>query len=586
MKGRLIPLALTVSLLLGMGLLFAMQGSDDAKFQKTLDAFLDEYWQFYPTAATLAGYHKYDSAIEDFAESTLEKRLNSLDAFNKDFVSKITEANLSADIQIDRSIILDVLEYDKFRHENLVPWEYNPLLYNEIILGSVQSLMQGDFAPLDVRAKSAFERLRQLSGFMKQAKDNLKTPAQLFTETAITEFPGILKFYREELPGLIGGVAADTRSKISAELPKLDAALGDYQKFLTNTLLPRSTGNPTLGDQAHLKLLRLTVQGSIMTEELLARAKADYNNIRREMLLVAAPFYKIMYPEVNLEQMNRPQEEIRNIVIKGVLDKIQGEHPQAADFFSAVKTSAEAVKSFLEKKALIAAPSDTPAILPMPLDRQAGTMSILDTPGGYETSGKYAVYIRPIPENTPADRTESFLREFNDFYLPFWTAARIYPGRFLPTYLSRKNPSLVRKIFPNQPLLIGWSMTMGEQLINAGYGNYDLRMRLNQLKQQLKAVIDFQMELNIHQAAMSKDQVIAYYTRGGFVTEAEAERLYNQILLKPGEAAYAYIGMQEIGDLEKDYKKIKGEAFNRKEFFEKILAQGAIPLRLLKNKIQ
>ena len=44
MKGRLILLALTVSLLLGMGLLFAMQGSDDAKFQKTLDAYLDEYW--------------------------------------------------------------------------------------------------------------------------------------------------------------------------------------------------------------------------------------------------------------------------------------------------------------------------------------------------------------------------------------------------------------------------------------------------------------------------------------------------------------------------------------------------------------
>lgn len=586
MKGRFIPLALTVSLLLGMGLLLAMQGPDDAKFQKTLDSFMDEYWQFYPTAATLAGYHKYDAAVEDFAESTLEKRLNSLDVFNKDFVSKITEANLSADNQIDRNIILDVLEYDKFRHENLVPWEYNPLLYNEIILQSIQSLMHGDFAPLDVRAKSAYERLRQLPNFMKQAKESLKTPPQLFTETAIAQFPGIMKFYKEELPGLIGGASADLRSKISADLPKVFAALEDYQRFLTNTLLARSTGTPNLGDQAHLKLLRLTVQGSLLIDELLARAKADYNNIRREMLLVAAPFYKIMYPEVNLEQMNRPQEEIRNIVIKGVLDKIQGEHPQAEDFVSRVQNLAEDLKSNLEKKSLISAPGETPAIVPMPQQDQGVTLTLLSAPGSYETSGKYRIEVSPVPGNFSPDKTESFLREFNNFYMPFWTAARVYPGKFLPVFLTRKTASVVRRIFPNQPLLMGWSPSLCEQLPFAGYGNYDLRLRLNQLKQQLKAVIDFQMELNIHQAAMPKDQVVAYYTRGGFVTEAEAERLYKQILLKPGEAAYTYIGIQEINDLEKDYKKIKGDAFNRKEFYEKILAQGAIPLRLLKNKIQ
>ncbi len=586
MKRRLIPLALAVSLLLGMGLLFAMQGPEDAKFQKTLDSFLDEYWKFYPTAATLAGYHKYDATLEDFSEGTLDKRLTSLDTFNKDFVSKITEAGLSPDAKIDRDMILDALEYDKFRHENLVPWEYNPLLYNEIILNSVQGLMKADFASLDVRAKNAYERIRQLPGFMKQAKESLKTPAQLFTQTAIDQFPGIIKFYKEELPGLIGGVNGDTRSKLNAELPKLNAALEDYHKFLTGSLLSKSTGNPMLGDQAHLKLLRLTVQGSILTEELVARAKADYNNIRREMLLVAAPFYKIMYPEVNLEQMNRPQEEIRTIVIKGVLDKIQGEHPQASDFFSSVKTQAETVKSYLEKKGLVSTPADTPAILPMPVELQAGTLTLLAAPGAYETMGKYGIYVRPIPESLPADKAESWLREFNNFYLPFWTAARVYPGKFLPVSLARKNTSVVRRLFPNQPLLAGWSIGMGEQLINSGFGNYDLRMRLEQLKQQLKAVIDFQAELNIHQGGWSKETAVAYYTRGGFVTDAEAERIYNQILLKPGEAAYTYMGLQEIADLEKDYRKLKGEAFNRKEFLEKIMANGAIPIRLLKGKLQ
>jgi len=586
MKRRFIPLALTLALLLGLGALLAGQGPDDAKFQKTLDSFLDEYWKFYPTAATLAGYHKYDSALEDFSESVLEKRTTSLDTFNQEFVSKINKANLSPDNQIDMEVVVDALEYDLFRHENLVPWEYSPLIYNEIIYNAVHGLLARDFAPLDARAKSALERLRQLPGFIKQAKENLKTPAQIYTETAIAQLPGIAKFYKEDVANLVEGASADTRGKISAELGKVNAALDDYQRFLSGTLLPKSTGNPNLGQQAHLRLMRLTTQGALILDELTARAKADYNNIRREMLLVCAPFYKIMYPDVNLEQMNRPQEEIRSIVIKGVLDKIQVEHPQREEFVAKVKGLVEDLRSFMEKKGLISAPADMPAIVATPPERQGLTLTTLNGPGAYDAAGKWEIEVRPIPDSMPADKAESHLREFNDFYLPFWTAARVYPGKFLPTYLARKNTSVVRRIFPNQPLLMGWSLGLCEQIPYAGYGSYDLRQRLSQLKQQLKAVIDFQLELNIQQANMSKDQAIAYWTRGGFLSDAEAERMYQQILLRPGEAAYTYIGMQEINDLEKDYKKLKGDAYNRKEFYEKILADGAIPMRLLKSKLQ
>ena len=586
MRRRFIPLALTLALLLSLGTLVAAQSQDDTKFQKALDSFLDDYWKFYPTAATLAGYHKYDTQIEDWSEGTLEKRTDALDGFNKDFVSKINRSGLSQDNQVDLEIIIDALEYDLFRHENLVPWEYNPLAYNEVILNSVKGLLGGNFASLDVRAKSALERLKELPGFMKQAKENLKTPAQLFTETAIAQFPGIQKFYREDLPKLIEGLNGEVRARINAETSKVLTALDDYQRFLTGSLLPKSTGNPTLGDQAHLRLLRLSVQGSMLLDELTARAKADYNNIRREMLLVCAPFYKIMYPEVNLEQMNRPQEEIRNIVIKGVLDKIQVEHAQQDEFVSKVKSLTEELKSTLEKRGLAGIPADAPAIVAIPPERQGLTLTTLDGPGAYDTSGKWTIEVRPIPANLAPDKAESLLREFNDFYLPFWTAARVYPGRFLPTYLSRKNTSYVRRLFPNQPLLMGWSLGLCEQLPFAGYRNYDLRLRLSQLKQQLKAVIDFQLELNIHQANMSKEQAMAYWMRGGFVTEAEAERMYNQVLLRPGDAAYTYIGMQEINDLEKEYKRLKGDAFNRKEFYEKILANGAIPLRLLKAKLR
>jgi uncharacterized protein (DUF885 family) len=122
-------------------------------------------------------------------------------------------------------------------------------------------------------------------------------------------------------------------------------------------------------------------------------------------------------------------------------------------------------------------------------------------------------------------------------------------------------------------------------LVYGGFGNYDLRQRLNQIKSQLKIVMDFQLELNIHQAGMTKEQAISYMTKRGFQTPAEAELKWNRILLSPCDAAYTYVGIQEIWDMEKDFKKLKGEAFSQKEFLQKLLSYGALPIRHLKTRL-
>ena len=56
------------------------------------------------------------------------------------------------------------------------------------------------------------------------------------------------------------------------------------------------------------------------------------------------------------------------------------------------------------------------------------------------------------------------------------------------------------------------------------------------------------------------------------------------IVLHPYESAYAYIGYQAILDMEQEYKKVKGEAFSKKEFLKKLLSYGPLPLHILRKK--
>ncbi|MFZ2055662.1 MAG: DUF885 domain-containing protein [Candidatus Aminicenantales bacterium] len=589
MRKRTIPLILFVFAFsfLGLGYLLSSQNQEEAKFQKTMDNYLDAYWKFYPTAATLAGFHKYDDKLEDLSDKNIEKHHDELDSFNQELVTKTDKTKLDDDAQIDYNIMRNAIDLEIMRHENLLPWQYNPIFYNQLFLNSIRSLLAKEFAPLDARMKSAVERAKALPNLIKKAKENLQTPPQIYTETAIKQFPGIIDFYKIDVLQLIEPASPEMKTKFQAEWAKIIPALEDYQSFLQSQLLPKSTGNFRLGEQAHSRLLTLTGEFSIPGSELTARAKADYNNIRNAMGLVCLPYYKIMYPNINADQLAAQigADQALNTVIQGVLDKLKIDHPRKEDFVKEAKNTAESIKSFISEKQLVDLPQVDISVETMPAAERGRSMTLLVPPGPYETSGAYRMEVAPLPDDWTPDQATSFLEEYNHFYTPFWTIQNIYPGSFVPVFYTDKSGTLMRKLYPNRPLIEGWPVCLEEMLVYEGFGNYGLRFRLNQLKSQLKIVIDYQLELNIHQGGMTREQAIQYMTRGGFQTQAEAEWKWNRILLMPCDAAYAHIGYQEILDMEKDYKKMKGEAFSKKEFLQQLLNYGALPIRYLKAKL-
>ncbi len=566
------------------GILFSQQNKEDEKFQKILDECLDALWKFYPTSATMAGFHKYDDKLEDLSKRNLEKRQEELDKFNQEFIAKVDKLALSPEFQIDHEVIVGSLEMELMNHENLVPWAYNPIFYNEIFNNCVRSLVTGTFGSAEERAKNATERLKDLPKLIKQAQESLDTPPQLYTETAIKQFPGILEFYKNELPQLIESMPGNQKGKLQSELGKAVSALEEYQNYLTNELLTKSTGNFRLGE-AHRRLARIAFQNDIPLEELLARARADVNNLRREMFLVCISFYKIMDPKFNVEQPppNLTEEQVKNAVISHVLDKIKGEHATQDQFIEKIKNTTEEVKQFVQENQLIDLPENNLSITAMPPENQGVSWTRLIKPGPYEVSEEYTLQISPLSEALSEEETQSLLEEYNDFLLPFYIIRNVYPGQFIPFLYANKHSSLLQKLHPNMPLIKGWSIFVEEILIKAGFGNYDLRLRLNQLKMRLKVVLDFNLELNIHQGGMTKDQAIAYMTRTGFQTQAEAERNWNRIILNPGDAAYAYIGFQELLDMERAYREKTGAAFSKKEFLAKVLSYGTISIRHLKR---
>ena len=577
MKKTAIVLAALVILACGAGALLA-QSPEDAKFKKFQDTFWDAYFKFYPTAGTLQGYTKYNDKLEDPSEGSVDKFFETLDGFNKELVSKIDKTKLSPDHQVEHEMFLDFLDLENLKLLNLVPWEYNPLLYNDLFVNSLRSLLLKNGGS----AVAAASRAKLIPGLVKRAKDNLKTPPQDYTQAAIDQMPAIIDFYRTEIPMLSGGAPA-----LQTEVVKAVAALEDYQRFLKGELLPKSTGNFRMGE-SQVRSLRLTTQGQLpIIEEIVPRSQADVKNIRNAMGEICIPYFKIMYPAINPDQLAAQKgiDVALTTIIQGVLDKLKVEHVGKDEYLAQIGQSMGGVKDFIQRTGLIDLPAENLRIEPMPAIMTRSLWFQLEGPGAYEPAGPYTLYARTIPDGWSADQATSFLEEHNNYYMDYMTVQKVYPGSFVPAYLARKDPSIIKRMAPNQALLKGWPVYIQNMLVLGGYRNYDLRTRLHQLKLLLKTVIDFQQDMNVHQGTYTKDRVVDIMMRTGFMTKAEAEGHWNQIVLNPGEGALAYIGYQEILDLEKDYRKLKGEAFNNKDFLQKLLSYGAIPLRTLKIKI-
>jgi uncharacterized protein (DUF885 family) len=576
MKKMATALTAFAVLLFTAGGLMAQNG-EDAKFKKFQDNLWDTYFKFFPTAGTMQGYTKYDDKLEDLSNGSVEKFLDSLDGFNQELVSKVDKFKLSPDLQLEHELSRDFLDLQILKLENSLFILDNPIFYNDLFVNSIHSLLARD-----PNAPAAVSRAKLLPGLIKKAKDNLKTPPREYTEAAIKQLPEVIDFFKTEVPRLAGSSSA-----LLAETQKILMALDDYQKFLQGELLPRSSGN-FRNPEAHRKLIRFLSQGNLSIEQdIVPRSTADVKNTRNAMGQICIPFFKIMYPSVDADQLaaQKGADFAVNAVIQGVFDKIRGDHVGRDEFPARVAQAAAGIKDFLQQAKLLDLPDENLSVEPMPAYMSTTEWYRLAGPGAFAQTGPYTLYVRPIPADWSADEATSFLEEHNNYFIDYLAIQRAYPGTFVPTFFTRTDPSVVKRMTANRALITGWPLCVENMLVLNGYKNYDLRSWLSELKVIIKTVIDFQMDMNVHEGTYNKEQVVSYMMRGGFMTQAEAERHWDFIVLNPGEAALPYIGYQEILDMEKDYSRLKGSAFSEKEFLQKILSYGAIPLRTIKAKI-
>src|SRR5262249_49714735 len=141
----------------------------DATFASLTDEFIQHTLAREPGLATRLGVHEFAAQPYPATQATMADDVQWLHGFETR-VRKVDRKSLSLEHGLEYDLMLARVHARLLDLEVIRPYERNPNSYLNLIAGSVQGLLQRDFANVCERLRSATARLNQVPEVLRAAK--------------------------------------------------------------------------------------------------------------------------------------------------------------------------------------------------------------------------------------------------------------------------------------------------------------------------------------------------------------------------------------------------------------------------------
>jgi hypothetical protein len=545
------------------------------QFQRASDEYFDQvYFPYQPTGGTVTGYHQYDTKLEDLSSGSIDAEVAALNNFEKR-ISAIPVASLDQTTRGDRQMVLNQIRSRRLTLHTIRPWTKNADEYSSLCANAAFTLMERKFAPVDDRLRSLIAREEKMPALLREARANLQNPPRIFTQIAIEQLPGIIRFFQHDVPLAFTDAHDESlKTEFAKSNAAVIAALTDYLSWLKTDLLPRSNGDYRIGAETFSKKLLYDEMVDIPLPKLLEIGYADLHQNQQHFAEVAK----------ELEPGKTPRE---------VLEDLGRQHPAPDQLLNAFRATFTSLLDFIRSHHIVTIPSDVPPVLEeTPPFMRATTQASMDSPGPYETKATTSFFnvTLPAPSMTPA-QVEGYMHSYNIGTVISTSVHEAYPGHYVQYLYSLKAPSRVRKILTANTNIEGYAHYTEQMMLDNGYGRpgagaKDEResrfLRLGQLQDALLRNARYIVGIQMHTGDMTYDQAVEFFQKEGYQPRetaiVEAKR-------GAGDPTYLYytLGKLEIMKLRADLMKKQGTAFSLQKFHDDFLSQGFPPIKIVRE---
>ncbi len=561
----------------------ALQAQDaDAKLQAFFKQYLDEHFRQQPTSATGLGDHRFDELLDDVSAPARQRWLQ----FDRDTLARLPQevdySKLTRDGQIDFEIWRHDLETGIWLTENTHPFEEDPRTYGSYINDSVYQLLTQSTLPKETNIAHCLQRMAHIPAVIAIARQTLTHPPKPILETALLQNRGAISFYETDLFQFAGDTPQLEQLKTAAA--PIAAALKEYQKFLEGDLMSRASGDWRLGREKFARKLDLVLDAGVTAEEVLSDAEAEFARVQRDMYVIARQLWSRYFPQKPL-----PPDDAagRRETVTKVIDSVNKEHGKPEELVGDARATVENIKKFIREHDVLRLPEpDRCQVIEMPEFRRGNSAAYMDNAPPLDPDAASFYAVSPPPSDWDAKRVESFLEEYNHHMLQILTIHEAYPGHYVQLAYATRAPSLIRKVCQSGAYIEGWAVYGEQNMLDMGYGEGDLRLRMMQLKFYLRAVANAILDHKMHCDNMTDEEAMKMLVEDCFQSEGEAKLKIIRAKQSSTQLSTYFVGRMGHYRLRQKTERDLGDAFSIGRYHEAVISCGSVPLKYLPELVK
>jgi uncharacterized protein (DUF885 family) len=563
--------------------------STEERLSAFFKAYLEEAFRRRPLEATRLGEHRFDHQLDDISAKARAGWIEHYRQTLAELPKKVDYAQLPRSAQIDYEIFKHHLTTALWLAENTRPFENDPRIYNDYISDSVYLLLTQSTQPKAVNLRNCVARMGQFSKIIDAARKNLRHPPRVVLETAIRQTRGALHFYESGIYELAGENPRLSELRPAAE--RVLPLLKEHLQFLEG-LLPQATGEWRLGKDKFYRKLDLELDANLSADAVLKEAEAEFARVERDMYVVARQLWSPpSLPQGGGGRGGPPlppdDAKGRTETIRLVLDRLNQEHGKPEDLVRDARATVERIKRFIAENDILRLPEpDQCKVIEMPEFHRGNSLAYLNPapPLDHKSSSYYAV--SPPPSGWDARRVESLLQEYNRRMIQILTIHEAYPGHYVQLEYSNRHPSLIRRVLYSGVFAEGWAVYTEQMMLDQGYGNGDLALRLNQLKWYLRSVANAILDHKMHCTNLSDEEALAFLTQRAFQSEGEAVAKIIRAKQSSCQLSTYFVGRMAFYRLRQQIQREMGDKFQLGRYHEAVLDHGTLPVKYLPELVR
>jgi uncharacterized protein (DUF885 family) len=252
-----------------------------------------------------------------------------------------------------------------------------------------------------------------------------------------------------------------------------------------------------------------------------------------------------------------------------------------------IGTAVKQIKTFIKDRDIIRLPEpDRCQVMEMPEFQRGNSVAYLNNAPPLDPRASSVYAISPPPRDWDDRRKRTYFEEYNKHMLLILSIHEAYPGHYVQLEYSNRHPSLLRRVLFSGVFAEGWAVYTEQMMLDQGFGDGSIPLRLNQLKFYLRAVANTILDYKMHCTSMTDAEALAFLTEEAFQSEGEALGKIVRAKQSSCQLSTYFVGRMAFYRLRQEVQREMGAKFDLGRYHEALLAHGTLPVKYLPELVR